>query len=255
MPSTAATTWYGLAHEDGAPTVLTGVEAICVDFYNTLVFHREGSGRGRALIGYLEANGFAHAPWEHQVLYDVFDEHDAKYAPLGSPADRDAYYEYLAHRVFERLEVPTSDGDAKRHAAGLWRVLGPDAFGVFADVPSTLSSLRARGYPIAILSNWQRGLRHFCTELGLSEHVDHVVASGDIGIAKPAPAIFAEACARLGRRPETVLHVGDSFAEDYRGGEAAGLQVLLLQRAPGPHPADVPMIRGLDELLRMLEVR
>jgi HAD superfamily hydrolase (TIGR01549 family) len=235
--------------------VLTGIDAVCVDFYNTLVFHREGIGRGRALIQYLAAHGIAHAPWEHQVLYDVFDEHDVRYDPHGSQDDRDAYYAYLADRLFERLGVARSDGDAKRHAAGLWRVLGPGAFEVFADVRGALPALRAHGYPIAIVSNWQRGLRHYCTELGLSDHVGHVVASGDIGIAKPAPVIFLEACTRLGKPPQRVLHVGDSFAEDYRGGEAAGLQVVLLQRDPGPHPADVPMIRRLDELLPLLGVR
>ena len=234
--------------------MLTEIDAICVDFYNTLVFHREGIGRGRGLIRYLEAHGFAHAPWEHQVLYDVFDQHDARYSPHGSPGDRAAYHAYLVGRLFERLDVPRSDGDATRHAAGLWRVLGPDAFEVFADVRGTLSSLQEHGYAIAIVSNWQRGLRHYCTELGLSDHVDHVVASGDVGMAKPEPGIFLEACARLGRRPERVLHIGDSFAEDYRGGEAAGLQVVLLQRDPGPQPAEVPMIRRLDELLPLLGV-
>ncbi|MCG6955054.1 MAG: HAD family hydrolase [Gemmatimonadetes bacterium] len=235
--------------------MLTEIDAVCVDFYNTLVFHREGIGRGRALIEYLEAHGFAHAPWEHQVLYDVFDQHDAKYSPHGSPGDRDAYYAYLADRVFERLEIPRSDGDARRHAAGLWRILGPDAFDVFTDVRGTLSALRAHGYPIAIVSNWQRGLRHYCTELRLSDHLNHVVASGDVGMAKPGPGIFLEACARLATRPGRVLHVGDSFAEDYRGGKAAGLQVVLLQTDPGPPPADVPMIRRLAELLPLLGVR
>jgi len=75
----------GAAQADAIAQALDEVEGISLDFFNTLVFHREGQGRGRALIKYLETHGFAHAPWEHQMLYDVFDEHDAKYSPVVIP--------------------------------------------------------------------------------------------------------------------------------------------------------------------------
>lgn len=233
-------------------TTLTTVEAISLDFFNTLIFHREGQGRGRALIDYLEAHGLAHAPWEHQVLYDVFEEHDARYSPDAPPAERAAYYVFLAKRVFERLEVPTANGDAARHAANLWRILGSGCFEVFADAWIALSGLQAKGYPIAVVSNWQRGLRHYCAELGLSSRVDHIVGSADLGVAKPDRAIFDEACTRLGKAPGHVVHVGDHLTEDYRGGEAAGLQVILLQREPAPHPVDGLVINSLAELPGML---
>jgi HAD superfamily hydrolase (TIGR01549 family) len=236
----------------GAEASLSEIEGISLDFYETLAFHREGGGRARALVDYLDAHELAHAPWEHQVLYDVFDQHDARYAPGGSPADRMAYYVFLADRIFKRLQVPTAEGDAERHARNLWRILGPQCFDVFPDAWTALSALRARGYSIAIVSNWQAGLRHFCAELGLAGHVDHVVASGDVGVAKPDPGIFEEACARLGMRPERVLHVGDSLVDDYRGGAAAGLQVILLQRDPEPEPQASRIIHRLDELPELL---
>jgi HAD superfamily hydrolase (TIGR01549 family) len=227
------------------------IEGISLDFYETLVFHREGNGRGRVLVDYLDAHGLAHVPWEHQVLYDVFD-HDAADAPEGSAADRMAYYVFLADRVFKRLEVPASEGDAERHALSLWHILGPACLEVFPDAWTALPTLRARGYRVAIVSNWQSGLRHFCAELGLASHVEHVLGSADVGVAKPDPAIFQEACARMGMRPERVLHVGDSLSEDYRGGEAAGLQVILLHRGPGPEPQVSRIIHRLDELPGLL---
>ncbi len=228
------------------------IEGITIDFYNTLIFHREGPGRGHALIGYLEAHGFAHAPWEHGVLYDVFEDHDARYSPEGSADERRAYYAYLAGRVFERLGVPSSNGDAARHAAALWRILGPASFDLFPDALPTLAALRAQGYPIAIVSNWQAGLRHFCTELGLSRYVDHVIGSADFGVGKPERAIFDEACARLGLPPEQVVHVGDTLVDDYEGGQAAGLQVILLQRETEASADVESVIHGLDELPSML---
>ena len=51
------------------------------DFYNTLVCHRSGHGRGRALMEYLGEQGLSSDPWEHQVLYDLFARHDAEYGP------------------------------------------------------------------------------------------------------------------------------------------------------------------------------
>lgn len=236
-----------MERQDG-PTVLNGIHAVSIDFFDTLVFHRQGSGRGRTLIEYLEAQGFGHAEWEHQVLYDVFEDHDERYRPDAALEERQAYHVLLARRVFERLQVQAAGEDAERHAAGLWQILGPSCFEVFPDAWTALSALRAQGYPIVIVSNWQRGLRHFCAELGLASYVDHVLGSADLGMAKPEPAIFEAACTRLRVQPKEVVHVGDSFAEDYQGGEAAGLHVVLLQREAGPPTNGAHVIRRLDEL-------
>ncbi len=231
---------------------MSQIEGISLDFYNTLIFHREGPGRGPALVEYLETHGLRHEPWEHQVLYDVFDDHDARYSPEGSPDQRQAYHAYLADRVFERLGVPSGNGDAARHAADLWRILGPGCFELFPDALPTLAALREEGYPIVIVSNWQAGLRHFCAELGLSRYVDHVIGSADFGVAKPEREIFDEACARLGLRPEQVVHVGDTLVDDYEGGQAAGLQVILLQREAESSSDVEAVIHGLDELPHLL---
>jgi putative hydrolase of the HAD superfamily len=72
-----------------------------------------------------------------------------------------------------------------RHAAEIWHRLGPASLALFPEVTNVLGELRQRGYAIAIVSNWQCGLVHFCTELGLASFVDHVIASADVGCAKP----------------------------------------------------------------------
>ena len=233
-------------------TDLSRVEAVTLDFFNTLVFHRDGRGRGRLLVEYLHAHGLGHAPWEHVVLYDIFESHDADYFPAAPQAVRDEYYVLFAQRVFERLEVTASAGAASRHASSLWQILGPACFDVFPDAVETLRTLKAEGYPLAVISNWQCGLRHFCTELGLSEYFDHIVGSADLGVAKPDARIFAETCARLGVPADRVLHAGDSVTDDYLGGEAAGLLVVLVDREPGPDPLTAGVIHGLGELPAML---
>ena len=185
----------------------------------------------------------------------MFEKHDADYSPEAPKAVRDEYYVKLARRVFQRLDLQTSDRDASRHASALWEILGPACFEVFPETIETLRRLRADGYPLAMISNWQSGLRHFCTELGLSEYFDHILGSADVGAAKPDGRIFAEACARLGVPADSILHVGDTLADDYLGGEAAGLSVVLLDRDPGPEPRAARVIHRLYELLEMLERR
>ena len=88
---------------------------------------------------------------------------------------------------------------------------------------------------MGIVSNWQRGLSHFCRELGLLERVDFVVASAEVGLEKPDRRIFELAARRMGLAPEAMLHVGDHPIEDVDGAREAGLSALLLTRdAPEP---------------------
>ena len=231
---------------------LSRVEAITFDFFNTLIFHRDGRGRGQLLMEYLQVHGLRPLPWEHRILYDVFESHDTEYSPEAPQNKRNEYYALLAQRVFERLEIPASDEDVSRHAKSLWEILGPACFDVFPDALEALQTLKAEGYPLAVISNWQCGLRHFCAELGLSEYFDHVLGSADLGVAKPDGRIFADACSRLGAPAARVLHVGDTLADDYLGGEAAGLLVVLVDRDPEPESRAARVIQGLDELPRML---
>lgn len=235
-----------------APVTGEGVEAVTLDFYQTLTFHRTGIGRGRSLMEYLETHGIESGPWEHQVLYDVFEPHVREYDPGGSRAERARYYRRLARRVFHRLRIGAPDEEADRRALDIWEILGPHSLGVFPEVPGALGVLRAAGYRLAIVSNWQCGLGHFCAELGLDELVDDVLVSAEVGSEKPDAGIFSEACRRLGALPASTLHVGDSVVDDHRGASGAGLQTLLLRRDGAPAPEGVRSIATLDGLTELL---
>lgn len=60
--------------------------------------------------------------------------------------------------------------------------------------------------------------------LGLGPYLDAVVISGEVGVAKPGPAIFDLAFAALGDPDRaTTLMVGDSLSSDMRGGTDYGI--------------------------------
>jgi putative hydrolase of the HAD superfamily len=108
------------------------------------------------------------------------------------------------------------------------------------------------GLPLVIVSNWQCGLAHFCTELGLTAFFDHIIASAEVGSAKPDAGIFIEACERLGLPPSRVLHVGDSPVDDIEGATAAGLPAVLLRREGERSDLDAPLLSSLEGLPALL---
>ncbi|HEV7773192.1 MAG TPA: HAD family hydrolase [Conexibacter sp.] len=66
--------------------------------------------------------------------------------------------------------------------------------------------------------------------IGLAERFPVVVASAEVGIAKPDPAIFMLACERLGVEPPAAAHVGDRLDLDAHGAASAGLRGIWLDR-------------------------
>lgn len=224
---------------------VSSIEAVAFDFFDTLAFHRDGRGRGRVLYEYLEMHGLAPAPWEHQALYDVFEFHDVEYSPAASSRAHEQYRHRIARRVFDRLAVAASEADVARHASALWEILGPECFAIFPEVLDALRMLRAEGLPLVVISNWQSGLRHYCHALGIADFFDHIIGSADFGVEKPDARIFHEGAGSLGVRPDQLLHVGDSYDADYQGGEAAGLQVVLIARK-GP---TAPRVRAVSNLM------
>lgn len=230
------------------------IQGVSFDFYQTLVRHRGGLGRGATLMAYLDEHGLVSDPWQHQVLYDVFSRHDVEYDPGATHRVRLAYYERLTTSLFQRLSVRAPRDAAAAHAVAIWRILGPQSFDIFTDAPDTLGQLRDAGYPMVVTSNWQRGLRHFVAELGLAEYFRHVLASAEIGSAKPEGGIFEEACRRLEMHPTRVLHVGDSAVDDVEGARAAGLHVLRIDRDAACDLATSTISR-LNDLIPLLTPR
>ncbi|HVE67302.1 MAG TPA: HAD-IA family hydrolase [Solirubrobacteraceae bacterium] len=134
-------------------------------------------------------------------------------------------------------------------------------FRAYPDVLPALERLRAAGLRTVVVSNWDVSLHDRLAETGIAARVDGAIASAELGVAKPDPAIFAHALTMAGARPEQALHVGDSPEADVAGARAAGIEPVLIvrddaprataagaRRAPSPAAAGVTTIRSLAEL-------
>ncbi len=161
--------------------------------------------------------------------------------------------------MLERLGV-----DARREV--LDRILASqfsiDAWELYPDVGPMLTAVRElEGVQIGIVSDWGSNLHAIVEQLGLDRHLDFVLPSGVVGVAKPDPAFFRMAIDRAGVAADEALMVGDSYRADVRGAWAAGMDALWLDRHEGiritpvgePEPTDVHIIRSLDELPELVE--
>jgi len=101
---------------------------------------------------------------------------------------------------------------------------------LFDDVLPALARLAAR-WPIVALTNGNADVHRVP---GLGRHFHAALSARDLGLAKPAPAVFAAACRRAGAAPAATLHIGDDPALDVDGALAAGLQAAWVRRPAGP---------------------
>ena len=115
--------------------------------------------------------------------------------------------------------------------AALWRAFAePTLFPLFPEVRPALDELRRAGFRLAIVSNWERRLELLCAAHGLRSRFELVLASEQLGFAKPGRPIFEEAIQRTGCEPGRGLYVGDSLELDAQAAATAGLASVLLDR-------------------------
>ncbi len=125
------------------------------------------------------------------------------------------------------------------------------------DVPGFLAGLAEAGLPVGAVTNADVGAQ--TDKLALVGLADLPVLVGvdTLGVGKPDPRVFAEACRRLGTDPARTVYVGDELHVDAVAARSAGLLAVWLDRPGGrrvPIPdteiaaADVTVVRTLSDL-------
>ena len=128
-----------------------------------------------------------------------------------------------------------------------------EAWEIYPEVPKVLRDLRAQGYELGVISNFDTRFFEIVRALGLEHFFDSVTISSIAGSAKPSPQIFQHALAEHVVEPEEAMHVGDDLKEDFEGATNAGLSGVLLDRDESETDETKPCIvdlRGLQHLLQ-----
>ena len=127
-------------------------------------------------------------------------------------------------------------------------------FILYDDVTEVLQTLHASGIKIGLISNTQRCLASFQSHFALDGLFAVMVSSSEHGYMKPHPSIFEAALRQADVEREEAVMVGDSLAHDVEGARRFGMRAVLVSRSgkPADCPPDVPVIRSLRELPRLL---
>ncbi len=122
----------------------------------------------------------------------------------------------------------------------------------FEDTVATLTSLRAAGIPLHVISGHVDYLPIIIANLGWSDLFDTVTFTQEVGAQKPDPRVFHFALRRAGQEPAESIYVGDSWEADYLGAINVGMSAVWLNRtgklAPGPC-REIRTLRDLEQLV------
>jgi putative hydrolase of the HAD superfamily len=124
----------------------------------------------------------------------------------------------------------------------------------YPDAEPVVAALAGR-HPLALVTNGMSDLqREKLARSGLERYFDAVIVSGELGVGKPDPAVFAAALDALGgAAPDAAVMIGDSVGRDVEGALAAGLRPVWVNRHGVAGGVDgVPAISSLAGLPALL---
>ena len=240
---------------------MTEIRGVFFDLYGTLLCYGDMEAAGEswyhAIRRELIDNGHA---FDEGTLVRLCEEFLLQPEP---PVQDDGLtvYERRMRELVGELGLALAVGELRRiseASIAAWHAhtsLDPEA-------KSVLGELQGR-YKLALISNFDHPphVHRLLDELALRPFFDAVVVSGDVGVKKPDPAIFAPALGQTGLVADEVLFVGDSPEDDLAGARAAGLRPVLIRRSLGADgsPAEpewtddrVRVVTGLREVVGLV---
>lgn len=220
------------------------IHAVCLDIDDTVI---DFTGSARSALTELIGRDDMWPAWQR-----VTDEHSAMV--VSGELDYDTMRRTRTKAFLADLGALLDD-DAVAVLEDRRLAQMRDAWSLFPDARPCLDWLRAAGFMIAAVTNASAPhQRARLATQGISRYFDVVVSAGELGVAKPDPAIFHEACAQLGVHPSETLHIGDRLDLDALAARAAGLHGVWLDRTGGSEHTDtvVPVIDSLADLPELL---
>jgi len=130
-----------------------------------------------------------------------------------------------------------------------------DTMRLFPETRAFLDALRARGLPLALVTNGDAlQQRDKIERHDLARYFGAILIEGEFGCGKPEARVYREALRRLGVGPEGVWMVGDHLEWDVLAPQRLGLTGVWIDREGAGLPADTDarphrIIGSLSELL------
>ncbi|WP_353809202.1 HAD family hydrolase [Agromyces sp. SYSU T00194] len=236
---------------------MSAFDVVLFDLDDTLLDHRAAVDAGILAHARAERYELLDEPGTTRLWRDLEEEHYHRY--LAGETDFEGQRRARA-RAFAAAHGHALDDDGASAWFTGYFARYRAAWALHDDALPALDALRgvAPGVRFGIITNGEHDFQSAkLRAVGLDAPMEHVVASGALGVTKPDAAIFLHACERFATAPARVLYVGDRLRTDAIGAARAGLAGVWLDRL-GSQPdtadaaeasaLDVRRITGLDAL-------
>lgn len=206
---------------------MSGVQVILFDLDDTLFDHRHCSRAGLAAVreqfsdridGTIEAVEAEYRSLLERLHLKVLD---------GSMTIDESRVERFRILLSKRKQPRTEEPHA---AATVYRNAYDAAYRAVPGAIELLRKLRADA-KIGVVTN------HVVEEqvkkialIGIEPHIDELIVSEEVGVAKPDPHIFRTALERLGGNAEAAVMIGDSWSSDIEGATGVGIRAIWMNR-------------------------
>ena len=239
---------------------MTAIDLVLFDLDDTLFAHRESVERGihtyRTALG--EPLASADPATEFARWNALEEQHYHRY--LSGEVDFHEQRRARARGFVADYGIELDDDEALRWFEG-YLTEYEKSWTLHSDVAPCLAALAPRHF--GIITNGELGFQSakvLGTHLDELIPLDAVIASGEVGVAKPDARIFEAAAAHFGVPIASACYVGDRLHTDAIGAARAGMLGVWIDRRAVATPEQlaeaeaegVPIIHGLAELPALL---
>lgn len=164
----------------------------------------------------------------HEAFQKILKSREAK-AGQDYECFPDIPFEPIMSELFRKKGVKKQLKKLGIQAAQLFRILSIDYIRLYPDVPEALSTLKANGYRLWLLSNAQRVFTEYeLRHLELDQYFDGIYLSSDYSCRKPDLRFFKALIDEHQLDPAKCLMIGNDRNTDIAGAKQAGLATLYM---------------------------
>jgi putative hydrolase of the HAD superfamily len=216
------------------------VQGIGFDLFGTLVLQERFSFEQclHNLYHSLLTSGFA---LEQERFVEVYRQVNRRFMDQATADGRETHNRLWVAGALQALEYSVAPEDPRVQQAV------DEYFEPFIKccqlIPGTCEMLThvAGRYRLALVSNFTHppAVEQILARVGIGRFFDEILISGQLGVRKPHPAVFAELTRRLMLTPGDIVFVGDELQADIVGAQAAGMRTVWMtyrQRLERPSP-------------------